>query len=171
MSIVLDKESFKALANDTRVLILKKLKLRKWTATELAKSLGVSVQAAGKHLKKMRAAGLVKEEKRSKWVYYSPTEKGAALLEPEKGKSLWVLLGISLLCFAYAAQLFSAPSPTPLEYGAEKAVADGVLAAAQETRAVDAPALDYAAVAALFVGSICLGAVLYAVLRDKKCVS
>ena len=167
MSILLDKESFKALANDTRVLILKKLKLRKWTATELAKSLGVSVQATGKHLKKMRAAGLVKEEKRSKWVYYSPTEKGAALLEPKKGKSLWVLLGISLVCFAYAAQLFSAPA----DYGVEKAVAGGVLAAAQETRAAGAPALDYAAVAALFIGSVCLGAVLYAVLRDKKCVS
>ncbi|OIO25151.1 hypothetical protein COX85_01850 [Candidatus Micrarchaeota archaeon CG_4_10_14_0_2_um_filter_55_9] len=170
MNILLDRESFKALANGTRVELLKKLGGRRATASELSKSLGISVQAAGKHLKKMRCAGLVNEERRSKWVYYSLTDKGAALLNPQPQKNLWILLGISLLAFAYASQLFLGSTPSPQ-------VAEKVLGEEASNYALDAvaatpiePTMDYASVAALVIGSICLGAFLYALLREKRCV-
>ncbi len=172
MSIVLDKDSFKALANGTRVQLLKKLGGRRATASELAKAGGISVQAVSTHLKKMRSAGLVQEEKRSKWVYYSLTEKGSALLNPQPQKNLWVLLGVSLLAFAYASQLFFGPAAAQgaRKVFGEEAIDFGLDAVAAETPAPLEPAMDYPAVAALVIGSVCLGAFIYALLRERKCV-
>ncbi len=103
--ITLDLNSFKALASETRVHILKKLGGRRATASELASSLEISVQAASEHLEKMRAAGLVarvsrEEEPPRKWVYYELTDKGRALLQPESTKKIWVLLSASILAIA-----------------------------------------------------------------------
>ena len=42
--VTLDSSSFKALASETRVLILKELDKKRCTASEIAKSLGISVQ-------------------------------------------------------------------------------------------------------------------------------
>jgi len=83
---------------------------------------------------------------------------------------LWILLGISLLAFAYASQLFLGSTPSPQ-------VAEKVLGEEASNYALDAvaatpiePTMDYASVAALVIGSICLGAFLYALLREKRCV-
>jgi len=116
--ITLDLNSFKALASETRVRILKKLGERRATASELASLLDVSVQAASEHLEKMRAAGLVarvsrEEEPPRKWVYYELTDKGRALLQPESTKKIWVLLGTSVLAIAagFSRVLFNVFSP------------------------------------------------------------
>jgi DNA-binding transcriptional ArsR family regulator len=116
--ITLDLNSFKALASETRVHILKKLGERQATASELSVSLGISVQAASEHLEKMRAAGLVARVSREeapphKWVYYELTGKGRALLQPESTKKIWVLLGTSILVIAagFSRILFDLFSP------------------------------------------------------------
>lgn len=101
--ITLDRIAFRALASDTRVSILKKLLERRKTGSELAKELGISVQAASEHLERLAEATLVKKNNQEgrKWVYYELTEKGRNLLEPQQTrKSIFILLGVSVLAIA-----------------------------------------------------------------------
>jgi DNA-binding transcriptional ArsR family regulator len=83
--IVLDQESFKALASDTRIEILKKLDNTQLTVTDLANAMVVNKSAVHKHLTRLVEAGLVKKkEGERKWVYYTLSLKGAQLLHPER---------------------------------------------------------------------------------------
>lgn len=109
--VVLDSSSFKALASETRVLILKELDKRRSTASELAKTLGISVQAASEHLENLRIAGLVERaDEGRKWVYFALTEKGQAVLHPER-KRLWVLLSVFILLIAGAGFMLYYQNP------------------------------------------------------------
>lgn len=83
--IVLDQESFKALASDTRIEILKKLDNTQLTVTDLANAMAVNKSAVHKHLTRLVEAGLVKKKEGDrKWVYYTLSLKGAQLLHPER---------------------------------------------------------------------------------------
>ena len=90
--IILDKSAFKALASDTRVSILKELDKRRKTLTELSETLNLAVATVKEHVEQLSKSGLVsmKDEGR-KWKYYDLTEKGKAILYPER-KKIWVLL-------------------------------------------------------------------------------
>lgn len=100
--IVLDRESFKALASGKRVALLKSLLQRRKTASETAKETGVTVQTASEHLKQLEGAGLVQRaEDGRKWVYYELTGKGRAVVEPSP-KNFLVLLALSALSFTAA---------------------------------------------------------------------
>src|SRR3989338_7276991 len=99
--VVLDSSSFKALASEKRVLILKELDKKRCTASEVAKNLGISVQAASEHMENLRIAGLVERvDEGRKWIYFTLTEKGKAVLHPEGGKRFWVLLSVFALLAA-----------------------------------------------------------------------
>ncbi|MEM4255167.1 MAG: winged helix-turn-helix domain-containing protein [Candidatus Norongarragalinales archaeon] len=101
--IMLDSSSFKALASETRVLILKELDKKRCTASEIGKIMGISVQAASEHLENLRVAGLVERvDEGRKWIYFTLTEKGKAVLHPDKGKRLWILLSLFALMLAGA---------------------------------------------------------------------
>ncbi len=109
--ITLDKAAFKALASETRVSLLKKLGNRRATPSELAASLGISAQAASEHLAQLDKAGLVKRDARPedegrKWVYYSLTDKGSALVRPTEQRKIWVLLSVAALLLAFGAFSF-----------------------------------------------------------------
>lgn len=83
--IILDQESFKALASDTRIEILKKLDATQLTVTDLANAMAVNKSAVHKHLTRLVEAGLVKKKEGDrKWVYYTLSLKGAQLLHPER---------------------------------------------------------------------------------------
>jgi len=104
--VVLDSSSFKALASEKRVLILKELDKKRSTASEIAKAIGISVQAASEHLENLRIAGLVERaDEGRKWVYFALTEKGQAVLHPDQGKRLWVLLSLFAVVIASAGAL------------------------------------------------------------------
>lgn len=95
--ITLDRESFKALAADTRVRILKFLYKRRHMQAELATSLGMSEPAVKQHLTAMKKAGLVvRKDEGRKWKYYELTNKGKAILDPEQ-KRIWIVLAIFVL--------------------------------------------------------------------------
>jgi DNA-binding transcriptional ArsR family regulator len=95
--IVLDQETFKALATGTRVKILKTLNKRRHTQSELSAVLDVSVPTIKEHLSALASAGLVKRhEEGRKWIYYSLTEKSKCVLDPER-KRLWIVLGFFVL--------------------------------------------------------------------------
>ena len=95
--IVLDQETFKALATGTRVKILKTLEKRRHTQSEISAVLDISVPTAKEHLNALEKAGLVKRhEEGRKWIYYSLTEKSKCVLDPER-KRLWIVLGFFIL--------------------------------------------------------------------------
>jgi DNA-binding transcriptional ArsR family regulator len=83
--ITLDQESFKALASEVRVEILKRLDERRQTVTDLSNLLSLSKPTLLEHLEKLQAAGLVKRlEEGRKWIYYELSEKGRRILRPER---------------------------------------------------------------------------------------
>lgn len=91
--ITLDQESFKALASDVRVGILKVLDERRQTVTDLSNILGLSKPTLLEHLEKLQAAGLAKRlDEGRKWIYYELSDKGRKILHPEK-VSIVVALG------------------------------------------------------------------------------
>src|SRR5256886_161696 len=75
--ITLDQESFRALASDVRVEILKRLDARRETVTDLSNLLTLSKPTLLEHLEKLQSAGLVKRiDEGRKWIYYELSDKG-----------------------------------------------------------------------------------------------
>jgi DNA-binding transcriptional ArsR family regulator len=62
---------FKALADTTRLRILKLLDVREMCVCEVMIALDLTQPTASHHLKILENAGLVKGRKEGKWVYYS----------------------------------------------------------------------------------------------------
>lgn len=86
--ITLDRETFKALASDTRLDILKTLDGKHLGLNEIAKVSNLNKATLHEHLTKLYEAGLIKRTERDghKWVYYKLTWKGESLLHPENTK-------------------------------------------------------------------------------------
>jgi len=68
-----DKQSklFKALADETRLRILKLLEVREMCVCEVMVALVLTQPTASHHLGILENAGLVKNRKEGKWVFYS----------------------------------------------------------------------------------------------------
>jgi len=83
--VTLDRNSFKALASDTRLNILKTLDGKKKNLKELSVETKLNKATLHEHLSKLTEAGLVKKKERKghKWVYYKLSWKGESLLHPE----------------------------------------------------------------------------------------
>ena len=86
--ITLDRETFKALASDTRLDILKTLDGKHLGLNEIAKVSNLNKATLHEHLTKLNEAGLIKRTERDghKWVYYKLTWKGESLLHPDNAK-------------------------------------------------------------------------------------
>ena len=90
--ITLDKPTFKALASETRVAVLKLLQQRRHMQSEIAAELEMAVPTVKEHLDALEKAGLViRYEEGRKWKYYGLTAKGKAILDPEQ-KRIWIVL-------------------------------------------------------------------------------
>jgi DNA-binding transcriptional ArsR family regulator len=83
--LTLDMHTFKALASDTRLDILKALDGKKLSLKDISKVTNLNKATLHEHLTKLNEAGLVKKKEREghKWVYYKLTWKGEGLLHPE----------------------------------------------------------------------------------------
>ncbi len=94
--IILDHATFKALAGEKRIAILKLLQQRNHMQTELAQCLGLAVPTVKEHLDFLANAGLVEmRDEGRKWKYYALTQKGRALVEPREEKyQLLIMLGL-----------------------------------------------------------------------------
>src|SRR5438046_7197377 len=117
--ITLDQESFRALASDVRVDILKRLDSRRETVTDLSNLLQLSKPTLLEHLEKLQTAGLVKRiDEGRKWIYYELTDKGRKILHPEKVAITLALasavvlaaIGAFALIFAGSAGLVASPA-------------------------------------------------------------
>ena len=97
-TITLDQESFKALASEVRVDILKKLDERRQTVTDLSGLLSLSKPTLLEHLEKLQSAGLVKRvDEGRKWIYYELSQKGRRLLHPERVAIVLALSSAAIL--------------------------------------------------------------------------
>ncbi|HYU06971.1 MAG TPA: winged helix-turn-helix domain-containing protein [Thermoplasmata archaeon] len=111
--ITLDQESFKALASDVRVGILKRLDVRRETVTDLSNLLELSKPTLLEHLEKLQTAGLVKRiDEGRKWIYYELSDKGRKILHPERVaitlalSAAVVLATIGALYVVFSASVF-----------------------------------------------------------------
>lgn len=97
-NVLLDYESFRALASHVRIEILKKLDESRSTVSDLSRKLTMSKSTVHKHLERLVEVGLVnKIEEDRKWVYYEITPKGARILHPENVQVSVILSTIILL--------------------------------------------------------------------------
>ena len=64
-------ELFKLLAVDKRIEIIELLKKDAMSVNALAEALGVTQSAVSQHLRILKAAGLVNDERRGYWIFYS----------------------------------------------------------------------------------------------------
>jgi DNA-binding transcriptional ArsR family regulator len=103
--ITLDQESFKALASDVRVGILKHLDARRETVTDLSNLMTLSKPTLLEHLEKLQSAGLVKRvDEGRKWIYYELSDKGRKILHPER-VAITLALGVAVALAAIGAFL------------------------------------------------------------------
>jgi len=65
---------FKALADETRIKIIKLLKVREMCVCEVMIALGITQSTTSHHLGILENAGLVKDRKEGKWVFYRLAE-------------------------------------------------------------------------------------------------
>lgn len=139
--ITLDKKTFEALAIDSRVKIMKSLKQRRKTQSELAKELGIAASTVSEHLDKMGDAGLIiRKNQGKKWVYYELTEKGATIVSPVKTSVFVFALSVSLilmfsgLFLAYSSfQPMASFAAAPITGGAQKTLSDATTTGAATT--------------------------------------
>ena len=69
-------ELLKVIAEENRLRILCILKKNEQCVCKIIENLGISQSLVSHHLKTMKDVGLIKDDKRGLWVYYSLTEKG-----------------------------------------------------------------------------------------------
>lgn len=90
--IELDRQSFEALASETRVAILKELDHGQRTLAQLSETFAADKAGLHRHLEKLVEGGLVQREESRKWVYYSLTWKGKRLVNPDETTRVVLLL-------------------------------------------------------------------------------
>jgi len=65
---------FRALGDDTRLQILALLRRREICVCEFVELFGISQSAVSEHLRRLKEAGLVLDERRAMWVFYHLAE-------------------------------------------------------------------------------------------------
>jgi DNA-binding transcriptional ArsR family regulator len=95
--------TFKALASDTRLDILKALDGKRMNLKELGSITNLNKATLHEHLAKLNEAGLIKRKEREghKWVYYKLTWKGEGLLHPENTRIV-VMFSLSFISLLVA---------------------------------------------------------------------
>lgn len=113
----LDPATIKVLASDTRMALLRLLRERRMTLTELAQQTKLHKATVLEHLERMTAAGLVKrhDDPERIWVYYELTRRGDRLVNPGRTR-FFLLMGAAALAGVVVIALLasmSAPPPAP----------------------------------------------------------
>ena len=117
--LTINKKVVRAIGSDTRVSILKALRQRQKTQSEIAGELNFSVPTVLEHIGQLEDARLVERvptDKERKWVYYQLTKTGRNVIE-SKRMNVIVLLVIGLLAISAAFVFFNIYGPyAPVNY-------------------------------------------------------
>lgn len=94
-------KEFKTLSSQTRVDILKILRERKYTLSELSRKLRMSSPSVKEHMDLLRKNGFVeKVDEGRKWKYYALSRKSAVIVGAREGNMLIVLAMAGAAFFA-----------------------------------------------------------------------
>ena len=168
--ITLDRKTFKTLASDTRVGILKSLGRRRKMLTEISREFGMSPSTIKEHLDNLKRAELVvMKDDGHKWKYYELTGKGKDVLNPGETR-IWIILTLSVLAMIATAYDFAQRS---LSWGMMPLAESGDMlrapAAAQGTiNAIQAVPALYWHILGFVVFAIILGLSLGYILAKKR---
>ena len=136
----IDRKTLKALGADTRLDILKSLKERRKTPSELSRELKLSSPTILEHLSKLGAADLVvREETGHKWIYYNLTRKGLNLVKPRVPVPLVLVLGLAIILvfsFMFVPQFFYTSSNFALERGTLDSAETGAMTSQQSEESI-----------------------------------
>ena len=115
--VSLDLDSFKALASETRLDILRTLDGKKLSLKEITKATNLHKMTLYEHLSKLVSAGFIKRIEREghKWVYYKLTWKGSSLLHPENTRIV-VMFSVTLISLFFGLISFIAFTTFLLAY-------------------------------------------------------
>jgi len=75
-----NQEIIKALCNPVRLKIIQCISKKEKTVSELISNCSLSQSAVSQHLTKLKNAGLVKDSKNGREVFYSITDKNLSLI-------------------------------------------------------------------------------------------
>jgi DNA-binding MarR family transcriptional regulator len=96
--VVLSKKMLKAIGSETRVKILKALKSRQKTQSELAKELNLKPSTILEHVEKLHSVELIEinpDYAEKKWKYFRLTKSGRKIIEGQKMSIIMMLSHIS----------------------------------------------------------------------------
>lgn len=112
--VTLDMSTFKALASDTRLDILRALDGKNMSLNDISRVTNLNKATLHEHLTKLHEAGLVKKSEREghKWVYYRLTWKGEGLLHPENTKIVVMFSTTFISLFIAVVLLVNFAQPT-----------------------------------------------------------
>jgi len=98
--VSLDVKSFKVLASETRLDILRALNGKKMSLNDICRATNLHKMTLHEHLSKLTEAGFIKRIEREghKWVYYKLSWRGESLLHPEN-THIVVLFSSTLFVF------------------------------------------------------------------------
>jgi len=111
--ITLDHSTFKVLASDTRLAIIKELDKTQLTVSDMARRLGMNKATLYEHLMKLIECDIVSRDDARKWVYYSLTWKGKKILHPDRVQFNLFLSLLAVVGMAIILLLTTAPTVEP----------------------------------------------------------
>jgi len=97
--ITVSREMLKAIGAETRIRILKALKERQKTQSELAKELGLAAPTVLEHMGQLEKAGLIERspaDRERKWKYYRLTKTSEGMLSKKRVSVVMMLAGTSI---------------------------------------------------------------------------
>ena len=117
--VTLDMDTFKALASDTRLDILRTLDGKKMSLKDISAATKLNKATLHEHLVKLNEAGLVKRKEREghKWVTYKLTWKGESILHPENTRIVVMFSVTFIALWAGVIQLLWYVKGTMVAFG------------------------------------------------------
>lgn len=107
-AVVMDDKTFKSLTSKTRTDILKLLKKRNYTLSEIAEKLKISKTTAKEHLDILVEGRLVEQvPSTNKWKYYALTKDGRKLVGEEGPKRVVITLVAFVIGFVLSVYGFT----------------------------------------------------------------
>lgn len=97
-AVVMDKKTFKSLTSETRTEILKLLKKRNHTLSEIADKLKISKTTAKEHIEVLLEGRLIEQvPSHHKWKYYTLTEDGRKIVGGEGPTRVVILIATAII--------------------------------------------------------------------------
>ena len=122
-AVVMDKKTFKSLTSETRTDILKLLKKRNHTLSEIAEKLKISKTTAKEHIEVLLEGRLIEQvPSHHKWKYYTLTEDGRKIVGGEGPTRVVILIATAIIGLLLSVYGFVGLTSPPVHILADEGV-------------------------------------------------